>query len=76
MKDIDKYIDLFKQTGVGYKVEDFDAYKNEYDEEIEDEVTQAIVLNVGENNIVGYSSFYTEILFDKDGKFIRIGLYE
>ena len=72
MTDLEKFIDTYKQFGIEVKpfvYEDNDDY-------------QWIILNGCEDNsslshkFDGYGCFYSDLKFDKDGKFIGQGFWE
>lgn len=68
MNDLRRFKGLLTVTGVPFKVE-----------EKEDETSLIISEAVAgyENSLVtGYSGFFTEIIFDKNGKLIQWGAWE
>jgi hypothetical protein len=61
MTDIKKYIKLYKSFGITLKEEKEGCEKILY-----------LTVKLGGNKkIDGYAMFYTKVIFDKDGKFIK-----
>ncbi|MBO2546108.1 hypothetical protein J0871_16955 [Salegentibacter sp. BDJ18] len=58
--DFDKFLELYRSVGVEPEVEELKDYK-------------FIRLEPGsdESKVIGYSFFYTKIVFDKEGKFLN-----
>jgi len=64
MTDIEKFIQLYESVGITLSVES----SNKVDDE-----NKYLHMEVNDSNkyIDGYYGFYTEICFDKDGKFVK-----
>ena len=73
MRDIDRFIELYKSIGVDLKI-NVDEKGNRYimigeENTFDSEVTTSKLFT-------GYLGFYSIIMFDDDGKFISQGFYE
>jgi hypothetical protein len=69
MTDLEKFIDTYKQFGIDVK-----TYENEGNIEISlngygDMATQSVKFG-------GYSGFYSDVIFTKEGKFIEQRFFE
>ncbi|MCK9198702.1 MAG: hypothetical protein M0P49_03780 [Bacilli bacterium] len=60
MNDYQKVKDLFTELGINML----------------EEGNKIIVLEVNDKKIKGYYGFYTEFIFDQDGKFIEVAILE
>lgn len=64
MTDLQRFIDLYKSVGIDLKPE---KIRDQY----------VIHLESGSNEkLEGYTFFYSNIYFDKNGKFLSQGFYE
>ncbi len=69
MTDLEKFIDTYKQFGIGVKTyEDGDKIRIELNG-WEDYSTES-------DKFDGYCGFYSDLEFTKQGKFLRQGFYE
>jgi hypothetical protein len=62
MNDLEKFLNLYSELGVDLKVKTEEDGANPYDN--------------GSDKFFGYTGFYTDITFDKDGKFTGQGFFE
>lgn len=66
MTDLENFIALYKTFGIELKVE-----------KAEDSSNQFIELRDGDHEkLEGYSGFFSDVEFDKDGKFLKQGFWE
>jgi len=64
--DLEKFIELYKSVGIELKPKDYDKKGSVF-----------VVIEADDNEKTkGYFGFYTNIVFDKNGKFIEQGFYE
>lgn len=75
--DLERFIDLYQKFGIKCKVTETENGDNAihfrtYNELIEDESIELECAKYAtmDKRIIGYSGFYVEIRFDKDGEFI------
>lgn len=73
MTDLEKFVELYKSVGIDVKVNEkkiFEQFVIELTDtwEIEDMTKN--------DKIYGHNGLYTEIIFDKNGKFINQGIWE
>ncbi len=66
MKDIDRFVKLFKSVGLP-------ICRNKADTESSYE--EYLTLCSGDTKMIGYSGFMVDFNFDKDGKFIEGGIF-
>ena len=70
MTDLEKFVELYQSLDIPIKVSDGSGSG-------EPPAAKVIALESGDHSkLVGYSGFGTEILFDKEGKFISQGFWE
>ena len=75
--DLEKFKELLDSLAVEYKVETKYNYIDvESGHLLNNTDVILLTLTQGDKKVVGWLDFYTEIVFDLDGKFIRIGAYE
>jgi len=67
MPDIEKFRSLLDEFGVEYTKE---LYDFGHDTGI------AVICQDGDSKVTGYCGFYTDFVFDTDGKFVRMGAWE
>ena len=68
MTDLEKFIELYKSIGITVEQEVRD-----------DNIVLSIsswALGKEQERLEGYSGFYTDIIFSKEGKFIKQGFWE
>lgn len=53
-----------------------DSVECEYSESTGQNETKVLLFKEGSRKVTGYSGFFVEITFSKDGKFIEIGAFE
>ena len=70
MTDLEKFIDTYKQFGIDIKFDEKDGIK---------------IITLGgcwedsdthSDKFIGYSGFYSQLEFDKNGKFLNQGFWE
>lgn len=76
MTDLERFIELYKSFGIDCKVNQINEEQviflgdyDSYDTYPEYEKTRHVSLG-------GYGNFYSEVIFDKDGKYSRQNFYE
>jgi hypothetical protein len=67
MTDLDKFLELIKGFGLEF---------NKYEFEISGVKTTTIEFSTDMNKVNGYTGFSTDFLFDNEGKFLELGIYE
>lgn len=74
MTDLKKFKNLYDGFGIDYTIEKFAKGENIHDYVINND---EIIINISPSNqqqnqkIYGYHGFYTVLIFDKNGKFIK-----
>lgn len=64
--DLEKFIELYKSIGIELATKDYDKKGSVF-----------CTIEAGDNDkLKGYPGFYTNIVFDVNGKFIEQGFYE
>jgi len=76
MSDLDNFIKLYKSFGIDLKPK-----KTEKGEEVfvngEYSVEPHIIIGMRQGDLFcGYSGFFSDVIFDKDGKFVEQGFWE
>lgn len=70
MSDYDKLKALFTEFGIGFNEGKDDEYLGC------DDTDNKIVIAAGDSKVDGYCMFFTEFVFEKDGSFSNVGLWE
>jgi hypothetical protein len=73
--DLEKFIELYKSVGIELKPSNKSNSGDSSADEYPDSVYLSLVEGINEK-IHGYTLFYTELEFTKEGKFIRQGIWE
>ena len=77
MSDLDKLTALLDSFGVEYYTNTRKGLFNSYQTTTEDQDAIIITTEMEDTTKVGgYTNFYTNFEFDKDGKFISMGAWE
>ena len=80
MTDLERFVELYQSIGVKLNVFTIDTgsrvilttKKEKFDDDDDEEETDA----TSSEKFKGYEGFYTNIDFDKDGKFVEQGFWE
>jgi len=69
MTDKEKLVKLFDEFGIFYKFDETGLVLNIKEGRDQDKP-------INERKVIGYSYFYTDFSFTKDGEFINVGIWE
>ena len=71
MSDLSRLKALYEKIGVVFPSEE-----GEIEEKTDGTTSLTIGVYDGKSNIKGYAGFFTDLEFDKDGNFIKQGIWE
>lgn len=77
MSDFKKITNLFDELSIGYTIEDSEGGYMIDGKVMKIEGGKKVILEANHHaSVIGYNGFTSEYYFDKEGKFVNVGIWE